>query len=73
MGCNKFLQIVTQCRCLIHKILRNAEAEKQKRNDLQTDLGNYISLHSVTFRLLDIYISQHCGYKHICFIMSTAV
>ena len=27
MECNKLLQNVTECRCLIYEILRNAEAE----------------------------------------------
>ena len=27
MECNQFLQNVTECTCLIHEMLRNAEAE----------------------------------------------
>ena len=34
MECNKLLQNVTQCKCLIHKMLRNGEAETAESYEL---------------------------------------
>ena len=54
-------QNITGCRCLIHEILRNAEAETMECYKMIYKLilaptFHNIVLHSVTFYLLNIYI-----------------
>ena len=34
MECNKLSQFVTECRCLIHEIFKNAEAETMECSEI---------------------------------------
>ena len=38
---DKLVQNVSECRCLIHNMARNAEAETMTQNDTQTDLVKF--------------------------------
>ena len=59
MECNKLLQNVTECRCLIHEMLWNIEAETTQCYKMIYKLIEAPTIHNILLNSVN-YISTYC-------------